>query len=273
MALRELLANAFDEGGGVGDRGETVVDVTGPAFEEAWANRRSWFQDKGDLIAPNIYQTASRGIFYHGFLVGRFDEMPELGIYIDHKLRLSEDRQLASSFEAPQALGTALLGADANEQTLQYFCTLNEPLQSKVVYWTSKISDFALDYASRPGAPLALVEKAEEKRQTGGVFRPYALSTVQQRQFEKALQLIQKLEPQARASHFNFTQSIRGARGIYLAKSDTIWIAQVAFSRGVLDLAATLYEEFVHQKYRIDDGRPMQEHLLMQLFTLVEAQQ
>lgn len=272
MALRELYANALDEGGRVGGDDETVVEVTGSAFEQAWASRSRWLQSRGDRLAPGVYRTAAPGIFYQGFRVGRFEEMPELGLFFESNLSLSEDRQLAAQYQASERLGAALLGAAASETTLQFFSTLSEQLQTKLVYW-SKVSDFALEWASRPGAPLALVAEREKRRQSAGAFTPCALSATQTVQFHKALALVQKIEPAASETDFNFTENIRGARAVYMPRSEKIWIAQIAFSRSVLDLAATLYEEFCHKKYNLDDGRPMQEHLLTTLFTMIEAQE
>lgn len=288
MAYRELWANAKDEGGEVRSgrapkpaEGLTRVLVDGPAFEKAHATRRDFILHTSPLevvvrAGCEIHPGESGCVFYKGFKVYDLPLRSKYTYNIIGNVQLTEDRTLASYWEAQYHIGRAITGSQDTDY-LRSVVSLPEDS-----YW--EVGD---DLVSTVGSAEFLEVVGERiKRKRGSVphnlFRAYRkhaepeapnvlpLDEIESLRLARARAFIIKLGYPADEYTMLKTDSL--GEGVYGAVIDRqIYLSVEAFNRGTTELATTMLEEIIHLHHDLlDCSRALQEHLLRLVMKLGE---
>ena len=275
MLYRELLSNAWDEGGDVSSApisAATLIEVQCPELDRVHAESADYFCRGLEPIARfagvEVYDRP--GIIYNQRVRVANDARLRFSYNFTDRMVLTEDRTLAGFYSVWCRLGAALLERDAPAAGPAHFARESERAQSAILSCIGDLGPEALKAAARDNAPLQLKQQAAHQLQKAGIFEPCPLSDRESRMFTKALDLVQELES-CTADEFQFTQNIAGALGLYVPSSQQIWISRRAFN-GVADLAATLLEEVLHKRHGFEDEtRSFQDYLLKRLVSMAEV--
>lgn len=278
QAYRELYSNCLDETGGVSESpvsARTVFSVRG--LEAAHEIRKEIFfePDPGKLLfecpAFALYEQPSSSFFYRGIRVADYSHRSKLTFNMRGKIDLTEDRTLKGIYlmlyqvtgEIVTSMGeTALKAFFADSAMTSFFgnwstyCSLPPSAALKKIVRMGLGSTEALAYVAKNRPIEDSLEQA-------------TLTSHQYDQFQRASSIVKRLLPQFEKADIKFCSSLRNVAGVFLPKTEEIWISMVCFEEGFDYLVATLYEEGLH-KYRgvQDESRALQEILFKKVVQL-----
>lgn len=281
QAYRELHSNTLDEGGTISNsplHGDTVIAVTGEAIEKEYLDRGRLFLEhepvsKVDGLEVHAGQT--RFIYYRGVRAGMLPERSMLTYNITAPMTLSEDRNFKDLWAVEYAIETRLpmipdksihldllSGTQAWDQCLNFgYCSSpsREFLDAAEDLKDTRLSEAARTVLAR-------------HRQSVEAYLPCSLQDDEISVIAQAVDFLRVLDVDLTADEITVTETLgAGVYGLYHQKQNRIYLARQSIDNGMKFVAATIYEEWVHQKHRLKDAsRPMQQFLFDRLMTMAE---
>lgn len=277
QVYRELVSNAYDEGGGVSRfpvEARVVFQVQG--LDEVRHNEV--FLDKGAALLGRtsdieVYQNPTNFIYYRGIRAKVLPFTCPFTVNIIAKQDLSEERELPSLYFFWSALSQWIF-SEASAEVHELLLTLTKEVRSEFFrlitflrYLESTPSPAFLKAAEDVRAPFVYREYLQRKkslRQEYAEIEPTALELLTLRQ---ALTLVKVLFPQAELEDFILTDELdEDTAGCYVPRTGNLFISTTSLRQGVAHVAATMIEEYTHKYKKHHDGtRAMQEFLLQAL--------
>lgn len=292
MAVRELLCNCKDEGGSwykseenvTPEAGKTFVVVSGKSFEEAYDKRDEFILSNKKLLWSNgnleVYAGSSGSLFYKGVRVYT-NPKPFMFTYniLEH-VSLTEDRTVKYNFYVLNYQLALNLAKCEDKGVVNTICTIGK-----------EYAEFHIDYdsatpgevmASRVQQTLGRVDQkcppslqkvckpslSEQLSEAEGM----ELDPLEQSQMDKAIAFLTQGKVYDDSYPIKVVKDLgEGVMGLADRKTNTIFISAQCFEHGTKYLAATLYEEWLHLKYGVDDyTRGFQDATINHLMTAIE---
>ncbi len=293
MAYRELWSNCMDEGGRVYDGDEladveacTQIVVDGGEFEGVHMTRGEFLLMDRQPVAKTegleIYVGTSEYIFYRGIRAGAVPagKRSRFTYNITDSMTLTEDRTIASAWDANHKIREALLGLD-NEPILISCLTEKDEnvLENRVDYDTEyqKAGETFIRVVERlkKTRVMDLNDKALKKfnKQTKKEITPEGrLATPQEEAMIDIANawLFRIGIVAARLYEVRVAESLGdGVLGIAVHQEKKIVLAARVFKDGVGAVARALLEEVTHLATGFPDAsRRMQDHLFEEVMRL-----
>lgn len=278
QAYRELYCNCMDEDGEVytsvkviPQPNTTKVVVRGGSFVNIHDKRE-------DIIWPhdvNILPKPSNSVFYRGVKVYTSD-VPFANSYnIMSSLSLTEDRTLKHEHELRSEI-SRLVRSSTDKNFIKRAVILNKTVEDGLDYdWTSKSQVF-IDTVRELAEDKKLSLNASALKTVQLPIghdlpkEPTPLSSLNEKKLEKAVEFCEKLSWNISDYPVIVTDKLQvGVMGA--AKDNIIYIHPLCFDKGVKYLAATLLEEYLHNKYGYqDETYEFQTHLFDMIISLGE---
>ncbi len=252
--------------------------IRGGAFAKAHRERYTFLLDpKRTKLSSNgmveIYAGASQHIFYRGIAAMKLDK-PSLYLYnITEQMDLTEDRTLVDSWSTSHRIGHAIV-TSAPTSCLEGIFTSKETFEEGLDYYLSQPSSDCLDVIERimEERPLALLDNSRKmyfNKRKKVVVRAKAEPNAEQEEYlRRAINFVTSIGFPVERYPIHCSKDL-GDRIVALAEGNEIWLSLKAFERGVLE--ATLIEEYVHLRSKVQDcSRMMQEVLFNEIVRLGE---
>jgi len=280
QAYRELYSNCLDEGGTVSGQfreDDTIFVVDGPDIANVHAERSKIFLF-GDpwLICEGVevYRGRSQYLYYRGVRVHTLPKFTQFTYNFTTEMRLTEDRTLASIYDANYKLGMRLPMIP------------NETFASKLIDPELDYYDGDLDFAdcSSPSDEfLDAVEKVRENVMLNDHARTllkrkrnvldYVVFTPTEEHLidiQKACDLLRKLNVNVSPSELTFVEHL-GPGVLAMVSDKKMVFTRQCLSNGVDFLAITIYEEWIHSHLGYaDHSRGMQQFLFDKILELIK---
>lgn len=272
-AYRELVSNAYDEGGDVSDSliaAETVFEVEGLAEPRQQHDsiflaheRKKFFSHRELEIDPE----PSSVVYYRNIRAAQLSESLPCRINILGEIKLTEDRTIASEYVIRTIVAYHVL-RDMTEAQIEtvFRSRLWDKLNCGIYY--NDITSAAFMNVARTSAfvPNNVASWLSRKNEESNQFRERSLSASEQNLVSAAMTIVRKIMPDAEQSELTFVAKLVDTCGLYDTESGKCYIAATTFGKGRDHLAATIYEELCHKHYGYrDESRSFQEHLLQTL--------
>lgn len=292
MAVREILCNAIDENGShtTGhirpSMGKTVIEVTCSDFYKEYIGRKTFMIEDRRLLWKNegveIYDGETKDLFYRGVKVHTFNKPCRYTYNIISSLSLTEDRTLKFSFSAvSQNLAPEILKCD------------NQTILTKIAKASKSHAEFDFDFYMFQGDPQPVREIFSDQKgklltninesikkivfpdQSAELYSqgPMVLSKLQELQLNKAIKALTFMGLYDDQYELRVLNDLGlNLLGLADRTRNVIYLDKQLFAMGTKQLAACLYEEFIHLRYRVDDyTRDFQDHVINDLMTACEV--
>lgn len=274
QAYRELCSNCLDEGGDIGDDGDTVISA-----EIGDIDHHSVFLKKRRLIhqtsACDIYAGESDVIYYKGIRAAALPRR-SLFTYDIKSADLTEDRTFKYNFQIDTAISEAAMSCD-DRDFFDIFFTQSKDRKEQYV-------DFEYCDATPSETVLAVVSQYRREniyKQPGmlrktldalgaDVYEPMELDERQRRVVEKAVDFCGRIG--FRITHpIHLAELGSGTLAIAHRTNQTIYLSERVLTQGLKQVASTLIEEHLHLQEGLKDCTyDMQSYLFDQIVTMGE---
>lgn len=280
QAYRELYSNCIDEGGtisGVLVDNDTIFTVEGPDIANVHAERAKIFLH-GDpwLIGDGIevHRGKSEYLYYRGVRVHKLPKVSRFTYNFTCAMKLTEDRTLASPYDANYKLNTRLPMMtdiefctkvidpkyDVYEKHLN-FSEAYDPSEEFLDALEPHVNNMTMSENNRN-----LVRK-KRKVEEFAYFSPrYEDLTM----IQEACDLLKHLNVKINPSELIYVEHL-GPSVIAMAKDGKMYLTRQALANGKDFVAITIYEEWIHNKLGYTDcSRGMQQYLFDKILELVK---
>lgn len=292
MAVREILCNCLDEGGSHGEdlsyeptEGTTLVVVELDSFTQAYRNRKGFILDTSvkPIAAVNgleVYEGVTSSLFYKGVKVYTSDKPYMYHYNLTSTTQLTEDRQLKyEGYDNHYTLARGIMSID------------NPDFIFKLLRCGDNYREFQLSYSE--GKPCEALEN--EARKTLGkvdkhippalarLCKPsmseqlkekedFAIDQIQEIQLEKAKCFLEGMKVYKNDYPIRVLDTLGdGVLGLADRQSNTIYLSSSVFCMGTKYVAGTLYEEYIHLAFGVDDEtRAFQDVVINHLMSVGE---
>lgn len=281
QAYRELHSNCLDEMGHVArlpKEGDTVWAITGEEVDKAFDNRHQIFlptEPAWVVDGLEVHRGQSKFLYYRGVRVYEMPKPSRFTLNFTMPMVLTEDRTLASMYDATYKAGCRLPKIadpefcrkvidpewDGYEATMD-FSDCYDPSEEML----DAIEAIKDNVKLNSNTKNLLKNKRKQK-----VTREAAvLSAAEIATLEEALLPLPKLNCNLELSEVKVVeflgQNIEGC-----VEDGEIYIARACLAKGVEWLSSTLYEEWIHKTMGYsDNSRGMQQFLFDKIFQLVK---
>jgi len=280
QAYRELYANCQDEGGTISGNlveNDTIFTVEGPNIAEVHGERGKIFLH-GDpwLIVDGVevHRGKSEYLYYRGVRVHKLPKASRFTYNFTVDMKLTEDRTLASMYDANYKLNTRLPRVADPE-----FCV-------KVVDPAHEYYEAGLDFSDcyDPSEEfLDALEKFREHAQMKASNRTllknkravndyeiFQLSEEQADMVQEACTMLEKLNALVKPEDITFVEHL-GPGVVGMAKDGKMVLTRQCLANGRDFTAITIYEEWIHDKLGYADmTRGMQQFLFDKILELIK---
>jgi hypothetical protein len=290
MAYRELACNCMDESGSVshesyavdGEAGETVICVTGQAFNAVWQNREQYILEGAPhSVVPELLEvrhTPNSGVYYRNILVGQLPTKSLMTYNFLCNVELTEDRTAKYLFLLQDKVRRALLettDADfirkaicAPKHTWEAAIDFNTTAEPSQLFKKIVMEEYAKD-VMKPSASAVSMVRTREK----AAFRhkPMQITQVQAKTLERASEFCRKIGFEVTQYPIHVVQNL-GEGILAMAVEREIWLSERVFQLGgTKAVASTLIEEFLHIDRGLrDESRDMQQFLFDKIVSMGE---
>lgn len=291
QAFRELACNAIDEKGeyyaandGLTPKpmsNETMIIVSGSAFEAAWGEKDSIILSSEPMI-KNTYIEAHFGksnyAYYRGVRVAKLERTSVYTYNITAHTDLTEDRTLRYAWKLNEHV-VELVKECAHDKIIKEVVTATPNVDWEAsLYFSGRnygpvFRDTVLALAKKFTPNLNATAKncvqagSLSDLLAGEVFR---LSKIDQARIDKASAFLAKLGYDTSVYPIRCTEFL-GDGVLGAAQNDTIYISKRALMMGTKMLAGTILEEYLHLKHGVrDETREMQNFLIDALMSMGE---
>lgn len=281
QAYRELHSNTLDEGGTITNEptgGDTVIEVSGPSIDLAFAERKSVFLGSEPIVSNSqieVHPGESRYVFYRGVRAG---VLPETSLYTYNILKqmdISEDRAFKSLWDVEYVLETNFPTLTNKAVAVAILAGSQRWDQNLSFGLCGKPSDEFIEAAREASGNANLNEGArsllEKHIQTTETFKTIdTLSTEQENTFVQGLVIANHMGAEIAASDIAIAETLGpSVRGLYHQKTDQIYLSALALDLGTDYVAATIFEEWVHKKHKAKDHSREFQDIVLQRFVQV----
>jgi len=277
MAYREIYSNCLDEGGCLGDEGETVIyaemgDVHhGDVFLDV-----SGRNEVARTLGCTAYIGSSDYLYCKGVRIKKLTT-PSLYTYNFASIPLTEDRTVRDIYKVYLGVAGLLEGAEGTSfpegillETKGFF------EESMDLNWPGvRLPRKILDLASRFRRDNVYMQKSllgKAIAELGAsVFSRVDLDNRQKQILEKASAFCEKIGYPVRYPVYLSFDLGCGVLGLADVKNQDIYLSDTVMDQGVKQVAATLIEENIHiLKGYSDETYEMQNYLFDQIVTMGE---
>lgn len=283
QAFRELHSNALDEGGTSSDKkqkADTVIKVTGDGIEEAFQNRHEIFLQTDPICSAagvEVHPGGGQYVFYRGVRAGVLPSKSQFTYNVIKAMALSEDRNFKSLWDVEYSIETALPamkdtsfisalleGEDTWDHSLSFeYCAA--PSKEFIEVAASRRSDHHL-----PDAAKAILARHAQDVES---YPKCETKACEEYLIGDAIRLLRKIDCDLTRDELTVTETLgAGVYGLYHKSRDEIFIARQTLDNGLNFVAATLYEEWLHKRHRLEDKtRALQQFLFDRLISTAQA--
>lgn len=281
QAYRELYSNTMDEAGSVGGvidpDYDTIFTVEGPKIAEVHAERGKIFLH-GDpfLVAEGIevYHGASQYLYYRGVRVHELPKKTRFTYNYTVAMKLTEDRTLASVYDANYKLQTRLPKladpaffkkildprVDVYEGELDY-TDCYDPSEEFLDALESYANDAALSERNR---------SILKKKRNVNEFTEFTPTGDDVDIIREACEMIKVLNCEVKPADLTFVEHL-GANVYAMVKDGKMYFSRQCLAQGRDFLAITIFEEWIHSKLGYaDKTRGMQQYLFDKILELIK---
>ncbi len=288
-AFREIYSNMLDEGGSCEESESdpavedgTAVIVDGEDFHEAFKNKSNVFLEVPIVTSLNkvdVHSGHSTSVFYRGVRVQDLRKYTLFTYNITNKVELTEDRTLKYNFYFTDALKESIAacqdqsiiesvlfaGPDFLESDLDFSDVGFQPSDA----FMQVVAKFSFDKSDAANQSMIALynkfcEKAEDIVQS-------ELNAVEVKQLEAAKAFVKNVLGVDVSGHPIVVVDSLGGGVLGLAENDKCFLAKRLFLQGTKQVAAAIYEEFLHLDEGFSDcSRSMQNYLFDKICSLGE---
>lgn len=287
QAYRELHANTLDENGSISRQpkdigpncttfmisGEEIEQVFDDRFKIFLASDPSWVVD-----GLEIHRGASSYLYYRGVRVVQLPKPTAFTYNFTMSMNLTEDRTLASMYDANYKISTRLPMVADPEFCRRILNPEYDGHETDLDYTNCySPSEEFLDIVENLRENAKLNKHAKEllksKRKLAPTREACQLSVNEIMTVEAGLALLPPLNCNVKFEDIVFVeflgQNVEGAM-----EDGQIYIARSCIAKGVQWVASTIYEEWIHKQFGYaDESRGMQQFLFDKIFQLVKELQ
>lgn len=281
QAYRELHSNCLDEMGKITNRPledmDTVWAISGEQIEDCFNNRSqiflmgepSWMAGDG----LEVYRGESKYLYYRGVRVYEIPKKTAFTYNFLMPMTLTEDRTLASVYDANYKLSTRLPKIDDPSYAERILYPRYDGYESDLdlgdCYEPSEsflnaLERFKDDVSDRRREIL------KKHRKDASIRKPIELTSAQKEIFESAKIYLEALRVFIDDDEVVFVESLgQGVEG--MMEDGVIYIPATCIAKGIQWVASTIYEEWIHKHRGFPDkSRGMQQYLFDKIFELVQ---
>jgi len=281
QAYRELYANCQDEGGiisGVLTENDTVFTVEGPNIADVHAERsRIFLHGEPWLIVDGIeiHRGKSDYFYYRGVRVHKMPKPSRFTYNFTVDMRLTEDRTLASVYDANYKLSTRLP------------CCPEPEFALKVVDPEHDYYEQGLDFSDCYDPSEEFLDALEKFRENANMkdsnrnllkkkraindYQIFALSDEQANCIADSCRMLEKLNVSVKTEDITFVEHL-GPGIVGMTKDGKIVLTRQCLANGRDFTAITIYEEWIHDKLgHADMTRGMQQFLFDKILELIKG--
>lgn len=293
QAFRELYSNALDENGAVyralalPQDNITQFVVRGAAFAKVYKERARYFlRENKTLPKPlvqceygDVFNRTSGTVYYRGIAVG---DLPKPAIFTyDTKqgVELTEDRTMRNPYMLTW-LCARMLGQCEDEGALRRVFTASSDTFESTIEFTSlyHVGDvFKATLLAMRGSPnlTAAARRALAHFHTIGEAEPMVAKPLVHES-----KMIARAKEALQAAGYEVTQVVEvttaladNCLGLAFRPTEKIFLSRSVFNQGQTRVTSTLFEEYLHLHYNLEDeSRGMQNFLLDLAVALMERQ-
>lgn len=282
QAYRELYSNTIDELGTITSNHieyETMFIVSGPEIDQVHSERSKIFLMNEPWITHEqveVHRGQSNYLYYRGVRVATLVKPTRFTYNLICDMRLTEDRTLASIFDANYKLSMRLPRIpnevfcekiidpswEGYEKTLNFEMCHN-PSEEFLETLEKHRSDARLNESYRE--MLLRHRKVSE-------FDVFQLDEVQMKTVKAACDLLKKLDCNVSIHDFVYVEYL-GPGILAMAKDGKMFLTRQSITNGADFLAITMYEEWIHNKLGFEDcSRGMQQFLFDKILELIKRE-
>jgi hypothetical protein len=287
QAFRELYCNTRDEGG-VTERGalepeegHTLIRVRGQAFEAAYEDRAEIVLESKPWLALNGVEVHDLGgrtiLYYRGVRVYSLPK-PTLRTYnFTTGLTLTEDRTLAHGDYIATARFRQSMQWCPNADFIREVLLAPESCWEAGIDWNDcvgpcsplLIQTIEANMRTRGLNISALALLAKYRHTAGHAYNAVALQSHQAEMLATAVRLCRRLGYDVMRYGVIVTDELpANIMGLARPAAKEVYVNVLTFAQGVLRLASTVLEEYLHVAHGFrDESRAFQDHLLDALLT------
>lgn len=281
MAYRELRCNCYDEGGEImynlseyHDYG-TVIEVECDFITETHENADQFFIETKPVHTIGRVELHPLGLrekgmlFYQGILVSKTDNTIPFHINFKYNVDLTEDRTLKyDSWEKYNAIQNILSSSNKS--------AIYDIMGSENIYVDkdTRVGETFFEVASAREAsgslPTQLSVLLQNYRKDNVLFQDFVPTKVQMSMVDRAFKFLVQIGVGREDYPIRYVKGM-GSGVMGLAKDGTIFLSEIPFNMGTKQVASTILEEWVHNKFGCKDfDRDMQNYLFDKIMSLCE---
>jgi hypothetical protein len=276
-ALRELISNTMDEGGGFGEDPkplDTLISVDGVS-ETDWDNAKLMFlnADGMDLVKRienfDVYTTVSNALYFKGVEVFR-SSRPFSNTYNAHGgLMISEDRALKYPSIEIGSLVRKLVRADApylleralEPESAEYEASWPTTIAS---YSKQSIDVIARLISTGKDVPQGVLMAFKDLVVRGSEVSIVSLGEIPKKNLLEAIEVVRHVNAAALQFEIAISRNIPGnVMGFADRSNMKIVLSEHVLNSGVQQIVGTILEEFFHLKHNVDDCTREFQNLLV----------
>jgi hypothetical protein len=277
QAYRELYSNCIDEGGCIGDSGDTVIsaeigDVDHHEVFLETSNRR--------IVASSaycdIYAGASPWIYNKGIRAGECRK-PSLFTYNIKIADLTEDRTFKYTYDVHKGISHTVLDSDSDDLLYPFIMQSKNNYEADIDFSyagnepSQRILDIVSQYRRDDVYLQESIFSAAVKRLGAEPIKYFEPDDYQSSVITKAKDFCEKIGYPIK--YPIYVSDTLGANKLAIAdrKSNSIYLSDTVITQGSKQVAATLIEENLHLAKLLDDCTyGMQTYLFDQIVTMGE---
>lgn len=282
MAYRELYCNAKDEGGLIDTQAnqdfDTIIEVECPDIAKAHHQASDYFLASNPVsksTKAEIHDARKPFIYYRGIAVRNAYDQMMFTYNVTRPVTLTEDRTAKYEHEVQWAIQDAIQNCE-DRAMLRKCLRSGEHAEARMAYdkdWgTSKAFLEVCGELMNSDAGLCEGARvlAEEMQSQSGDWPEFAPNKVQSMMLDRAKSFLFKLDIDVDRFPVKLVRGL-GDGVMGRAHDGVIYLSEMPFNMGTKQVASTLMEEWVHNKYGVKDfDRNMQNWLFDKILSLGE---
>lgn len=283
MAFRELYCNATDEGGTasteIDSNYDTVIAVDCGEIYKSFLSKDNYFISGTPLFSSSrvdIYPAGRPFIYYRGIAVRNAIDGQLFSYNVKSHVTLTEDRTAKHDHEIFWPIQKTYQNDCDDRAMLRKVVAYGEHGEAKIGFdkdWGA--SDTFLEVcddliSSDMGVCASAREVAKSARPERETLPEFELTTTQQKMMDKAIKHLKGIGVDAHMFEIKTVHGL-GSGVMGQARDGVIYLSEAPFNQGTKQLASTILEEWVHNKYGCEDfDRQMQNWLFDKILSLSE---
>lgn len=284
MAYRELFCNAMDENGETSSTinldYDTIIEVDCNEVNKAHYNKSTYFLNEKPIASNNVievYDSEKPFFYYQGVAVANAVDGCRYSYNIKQGVSLSEERM------------AMYVDIDILSKIRRFWQKCTDKKLIKTIVRNRNIAEGnKIDFNFAYGVSDEFISECVEAHKTTGVcesirklieqydektasWPEFKLNDVQSKMLEKAISFLSKIDAPVNEFEIKFVSGL-GSGVMGRALDGVIYLSEMPFNMGTKQVASTLLEEWVHNKFGCADfDRQMQNYLFDKILSLGES--